>query len=108
MNCDPIARWYRWFEYIGFGRALERRRSALLKCVADARRILVLGEGDGRGLAALLRVNRTATADTIDLSARMLTLARARAGSERVNYHHGNALAMPLPDAEYDLIVAHF
>ena len=108
MNCDPIARWYRWLEYLGFGRALERRREAFLECVADARRVLALGEGDGRALAALLRANRTATADAIDLSARMLRLARARAGSERVNYHRGNALAMPLPAAAYDLIVTHF
>ncbi len=108
MNCDPIARWYRWLEYLGFGRALERRREAFLERVADARRVLALGEGDGRGLAALLRANRTATVDTIDLSARMLELARARAGSERVNYHRGDALLMPLPDAAYDLIVTHF
>lgn len=108
MNCDPIARWYRWIEYAGFGRALERRREALLEHVADARNVLALGDGDGRALAALLRVNRAAIVDTVDLSERMLKLARARAGSERVKYHRGDALEMPLPDAAYDLIVTHF
>ena len=108
MNCDPIARWYRWLEYAAFGRALERRRDAFLEHVADARSVLVLGDGDGRALAALLRANRTAVVDAIDLSARMLALARARAGPERVNYCLGDALAMPFADAGYDLIVTHF
>jgi ubiquinone/menaquinone biosynthesis C-methylase UbiE len=108
MNCDPIARWYRWLEYLAFGRALERRREAFLEAVGDARRVLVLGDGDGRALAALLRANRIATVDYVDLSARMLELARARAGCERVTYHRADALVMPLADAEYDLIVTHF
>ena len=43
MNCDRIARWYRWFEYAGFGRGLERRRQAFLNDIADARRVLALG-----------------------------------------------------------------
>lgn len=107
MNCDPIARWYRWLEYIGFGKALERRRLAFLHDVADARRALVLGEGDGRFLVFLVEQNRGASIDYVDLSGRMLELARARAG-DRVQYFHANALTFPLPEAEYDLIVTNF
>ncbi len=55
VNCDRIARWYRWIEYAGFGRALERRREAFLDDVSDARRVLALGDGDGRALAACWR-----------------------------------------------------
>lgn len=111
MNCDAIAPWYRWLEYLGFGRALERRREAFLSEVAGARRVLVLGDGDGRALVALLRANTQATVDYVDLSARMLELARARAGDERVVYHQADALTMPLGEhdaAEYDLVVTHF
>jgi ubiquinone/menaquinone biosynthesis C-methylase UbiE len=108
MNCDAIAPWYRWFEYLGFGRALERRREAFLRDVTSARRVLVLGDGDGRALAALLRANSQATVDYIDLSARMLELAQMRVGEQRVVYHHADALTIPLPDAEYDLVVTHF
>jgi ubiquinone/menaquinone biosynthesis C-methylase UbiE len=108
VNCDGIARWYRWLEYIGFGRALERRRFAFLPDVADAQRILVLGEGDGRFLAKLVEQNHTALIDYVDLSEQMLELARSRAGTERVAYHHADALAIPLPAATYDLIVTHF
>ena len=108
MNCDRIARWYRWLEYAGFGRALERRREAFLSDVANARRVLVLGDGDGRALAALLAAAPNAHIDYVDVSARMLQLARQRAGSVRATYHHGDALTAPLPTAEYDLIVTHF
>ena len=108
MNADPIARWYRWLEYLGFGRALERRRFAFLKSVANARRILVLGEGDGRFLVKLVEQNIHASIDYVDLSDRMLELARDRAGDERVVYHHASALELQLPEAEYDLIVTHY
>ena len=110
MNCDPIAHWYRWLEYAGFGRALERRRNAFLADIADARRALVMGEGDGRFLEKLVPLlfrNPGAAIDYVDVSARMLELARARAG-DCVRYVLGDALAIPLPEHEYDLIVTHF
>ncbi len=108
MNCDPIARWYRWLEYAGFGRALERRREAFLSDVSDARRVLALGDGDGRALAALLAAAPHAFVDYIDISSRMLELARARAGTEHVKYRCEDARTASLPAAEYDLIVTHF
>ena len=108
MNCDRIARWYRWIEYAAFGQALERRREALLKDVGDARRVLALGDGDGRALAALLAAAPHACVDYIDVSVRMLELARARAGTKRVNYRNEDARTSPLRPAEYDLIITHF
>lgn len=108
MNCDPIARWYRWLEYIGFGRELERRRLALLPEVATARRVLVLGEGDGRFLVRLVEQNQGASIDYLDLSDRMLELARRRTGSDQVTYHQGDALTFPLAVGEYDLVVTNF
>ena len=108
MNCDHIARWYRWIEYAGFGRALERRREAFLGDVADARRVLALGDGDGRALAALVAAAPQACIDYIDVSARMLELARKRAGTEHVTYRNEDARSAPLPTAEYDLIATHF
>ncbi len=108
MNCDPIARWYRWIEYAGFGQTLERRREAFLNDVSDVRRVLALGDGDGRALAALLASAPQACVDYIDVSARMLELARERAGSEHVNYRNQDARTAPLLAAEYDLIVTHF
>jgi len=108
VNCDRIARWYRWLEYAGFGRALERRREAFLNEVAGARRVLAVGDGDGRALAALLAAAPLARVDYIDRSAKMLELARARAGTQQVVYRNDEARTAPLPAAEYDLIVTHF
>jgi ubiquinone/menaquinone biosynthesis C-methylase UbiE len=108
VNCDRIARWYRWLEYAGFGRALERRREAFLKEVGDARRVLALGDGDGRALVELLAAAPQARIDYVDVSARMLELARARAGDGRVTCVHADALTTPLCEAEYDLIFTHF
>jgi ubiquinone/menaquinone biosynthesis C-methylase UbiE len=108
VNCDPIARWYWWLEYIGFGGELQRRRTAFLAEVASACRALVLGEGDGRFLVNLVKQNQHASIDYIDISERMLELARARTGNDRVAYHCGNALTLPLPTGEYDLVTTHF
>ncbi len=83
MNCDRIARLYRWIEYAGFGNALERTRAAQWNgssAFAGARRALVLGDGDGRALTRLLEAAPRVRADYVDLSRQMLELARARAG----------------------------
>jgi len=108
VNCDPIARWYRWLEYIGFGSELERRRYAFLPQVAGAGRALVLGDGDGRFLARLVEQDPGTAIDYLDLSGRMLELARSRTGGGRVTYRQADALTVPLRGGEYDLIVTHF
>jgi SAM-dependent methyltransferase len=108
MNCDLIARHYWWIERLGMGRALERRRRWFLAEIGNARRALVLGDGDGRFLRELLRRNSLVRADYVDLSRRMLALARNRAGTERVNYQQADALTAEFPADEYDLIATHF
>jgi SAM-dependent methyltransferase len=108
VNCDRIARRYRWLEYAGFGRALEWRREAFLGDLSDVRRVLAVGDGDGRALAALLIAAPQTCVDYIDISARMLEVARARAGTERVVYRCEDARMASLPVAEYDLIITHF
>lgn len=93
------------------GRALERRRFEFLPAMTDARRVLVLGEGDGRFLAALLGVNDRARIDVVDNSGKMLALAerRARADGNRVCFHRADARSwVPPVNAHYDLIVTHF
>ena len=112
MNCDGIARWYRLLEYIAFGRALERRRREYISDVADARRVLILGDGDGRFTAEFLRRSAAVSIDSVDLSARMLGLAERRvraysSGPARARFHHGDARTVNLPE-KYDLIVSHF
>ncbi len=108
---DSLARWYRWLEYAAFGRALERCRFALLPALENARRVLILGEGDGRFLQKLLSINSTARIDVIEASAVMLKLARGRLSDEearRVKFHRADARNWDFPEAEYDAIVTCF
>jgi ubiquinone/menaquinone biosynthesis C-methylase UbiE len=112
MNCDKIARAYRWLEYAAFGRALERRRFRFIAEAAGARRALLLGDGDGRFLARFAAASG-ASIDYVDASTRMLELARrevlkSRAGARCIAYRHADARTFPLAPAEYDLIVTHF
>lgn len=107
-NFDPVARSYRFLEYASFGPALWRRRIAFLPHAAGARRVLMLGEGDGRFLHAFLKTNPAAEVDYLDASPAMTALARARANSPRVNFLTADALSYAYPRSRYDLIVAHF
>jgi SAM-dependent methyltransferase len=108
MNCDFIAPHYWWIELVGMGRTLERRRRWFLPQIQNARRALVLGDGDGRFLRELLLRNSLVRADYVDLSGRMLELARQKAGDERVDYKRADALTVEFPGDEYDLIATHF
>ncbi len=108
---NRIARPYRWLEYLSFGPLLERCRFHRLPELADARRALVLGDGDGRFLARLLKSNPQLRADTVDLSSAMLRLLSARVAHggalDRVTLHCADARDF-IPTASYDLVVTHF
>ena len=93
------------------GRALEHRRFEFLPEMAQAQRVLILGEGDGRFLATLLRFNDRAQIDVVDSSAKMLAMASHRVGAvaQQISFHHADALHWSPPAAaSYDLIVTHF
>jgi ubiquinone/menaquinone biosynthesis C-methylase UbiE len=112
MNCDLLARPYRLLEYLVFGRALERRRREYIEEVADARRVLILGDGDGRFTAEFLSRNATAIVDSLDLSSQMLRLAQERIRKRHLHraglrFRQGDARTAELPE-ECDLIVSHF
>jgi ubiquinone/menaquinone biosynthesis C-methylase UbiE len=108
VNFDFIAPFYRRLETLVFGNRLESARCAFVRQVDGARRALVVGDGDGRFLAELLRVQPDLEVDYLDASARMLALARARVGSARVHFLHANLLTAALPEAHYDLLATHF
>jgi ubiquinone/menaquinone biosynthesis C-methylase UbiE len=113
VNFDPIARPYRWLEYLSFGPWLERCRSTQLAHLASAQRALLLGDGDGRFLAGLLAANTTLTVDVVDSSPSMLRLLDRRirrAGPQahqRICLHSADALEWN-PTGSYDLVVSHF
>jgi SAM-dependent methyltransferase len=112
-NFDRIARPYRWLEYVAFGPALTRCRNHFLPGLADRRRALVLGDGDGRFTARLLASNPQLEADAVDLSPAMLALLTRRAArahptaGARLRSHIADARTFA-PSGPYDLVVTHF
>jgi ubiquinone/menaquinone biosynthesis C-methylase UbiE len=111
MNADRIASSYRWLEYAAFGVALEEARCDFLSHAAAARRVLILGEGDGRFLARLLRSNRNACVAILESSGRMIELAHSRVtpgDRSRVEFLQIDAVAHPLPAGPFDCVVSHF
>lgn len=114
MNCDAIARPYRWIEYAAFGPVLERMRFHWVKELNGVTRVLLLGDGDGRFLSRFATAYPSAELHYIDSSARMLDLARQRIrGSkvpnpDRLIFTQGDALRTPFPGQDYDLVISHF
>ncbi len=108
MSFDFVAPFYRQLETLVFGAQLQAARCAFVRQISGAKHALVVGDGDGRFLAELLRAQPALEVDYLDASARMLALAGARVASARVRFLHGDLLATALPRARYDLIATHF
>lgn len=109
-NFNRLARLYRWMEYFTFGPWLWRTRCAFLPEAAAATNALILGDGDGRFTARLLRTNPTLHIDAVDASSAMLLSLLRRAGphSGRLRTHLADARTFQPPNPPYDLIVTHF
>ncbi len=113
MNFNRIAPFYEFIERLTTGSRMQRARVAHLPSVADARRVLIAGEGNGKFLAACAKAMPEATFTVIDESPAMLEKAAARwrqAGGEvsRVRFVCDNLLIWTPDELGYDLIVTHF
>jgi SAM-dependent methyltransferase len=111
LNFDRLARLYRWMEWLSFGPYLGRCRRAFLPEMGEARQALVLGDGDGRFTAALLKRNPAVHVDAVDVSEVMLGGLRRRAGADAARIRTQTRDVRdwsPQAGAEYDLVVTHF
>jgi SAM-dependent methyltransferase len=112
-NFDRLAGVYRWMELFSFGPWLWGCRTAFLGELANCRRALSLGDGDGRFTARLLESNPTIFINAVDASPVMLQALRRRASinAARVQTHLADARQWQ-PEASssalYDLAVTHF
>lgn len=113
MSFDAIAPWYGALETVAFGNALQQARVACLGEIGSPRRALIVGEGNGRFLAALLQRQPLIKIDCVDSSKRMLDLARRHVMEtvpdeiSRVEFLHQDVTTWT-PQDRYDLIVTHF
>lgn len=113
MSFDRFAPVYRAMELVLAGGKLQRCRLAWLEAVAKSRNALLLGEGNGRFLAACVdRLPRTRFT-CLDASPEMLRVARDRwlaAGGtdDRAVFLHAALPEWQPRSAGFDLIVTHF
>jgi hypothetical protein len=107
---SALAPFYRWMEMASFGPFLQRSRCAFIDAFADRRRALILGDGDGRFTARLLRANSQIQIDAVDASPAMLNELGHRAGldAHRVNTTCADARYWQPECPPYDLVVTHF
>jgi ubiquinone/menaquinone biosynthesis C-methylase UbiE len=77
--------------------------------LADARRVLTVGEGDGRFVAELVRRFPEIKVDCVEASAAMIARAQSRLPKgANVTFRHANALKLDFPKGEYDAVVTCF
>lgn len=111
-NYDGLATWYLLLEKLSFGNQLQKCRLSQLEEVKDASSILILGDGNGRFLESLLKSNVKAKIDSIDISQKMINLAKMRvaliSNNTQVIFIHSDVFEWCFPEDKYDLVVTNF
>jgi ubiquinone/menaquinone biosynthesis C-methylase UbiE len=109
ISFDTIAPHYRWLEAITFGNKLQAARISFIGQIGRPRRALILGEGNGRFLEALLQAHRDGVIDCVDSSVQMLQRAREHiTHAANVRLLHEDLTVWTPEENAYDLIVTHF
>lgn len=116
MEFSRTAPYYHLLERCFIGNALQNTRIAQLERLSfgeKSSRVLIVGEGNGRFLQALLQRYPDVDVVVIDESARMLERARRRleqAGisADGVAFKVADLRALDLGEGEFDVIVTHF
>jgi len=113
MSFDTLAPYYRTMEAILAGGILQRCRTAFLAEASTSRCALLLGEGPGRFLVELLRVNRAVEVICVEQSPRMIQEAlgevkRNGLDAALVRFEQRDALTWQPPLGVFDLVVTNF
>lgn len=109
-----LARSYHLLETVAFGPVLNRARLAWIDHLATVDPILLLGDGDGRSLCAILELNRGANITSIDSSPTMIEQARQRIrrvhphAMNRVSWRCQDIRETRLPRNQYRAVVTQF
>lgn len=105
-NFDILAKPYAILEYLTFGPLLWRTRITHIEALANSRRVLLAGDGDGRFLAELHQRYPHLDLHYLDASPAMLQEAQRRC--PQATFHQATLPKANLPPAHYDAIVTHF
>src|SRR5215203_6098622 len=88
---------------------IERRRAIMRALnLKTGERVLDVGSGPGhQALEMSPMVGSSGRVNGVDISASMLRIARARCeGVRNVEFHEGDALHLPFPDATFDAVMS--
>ena len=109
---DQLASRYQLLEKLMFGSHLKKARTALLTSIPECRSALVLGDGDGRLLEALLTNQPECQITSIDQSQRMLEIQQERLAThpqrDNVNWRQQDARELEGFGHQFDLLVSAF
>ena len=109
MKNDDLAQRYRAWRTRTLGAVTERlEMAAVLELLAPLEGKRVLDAGCGDGAYSLAATERGAFVTGVDVSAEMLAAAQARSAARgvKVDWRQGDVLALPFPDASFDLAIA--
>lgn len=107
---NRLAPFYRWMEWFTFGPFLWKCRLAFLPEMRSRKSALIIGDGDGRFAAQLLKDNPQIEVDAVDASEAMLRQLVRRAGHNavRVRTQLADARRLSFPAGNFDLVATHF
>jgi ubiquinone/menaquinone biosynthesis C-methylase UbiE len=109
---DLVASFYPLLEQAVFGPKLSRARRSFISRVAEGRKILLIGEGNGRFLCEVVKQTSSASITVVDSSAQMLAAASRRIATincfSRIELIHSDILEWRAARGSYDRIVTHF
>ncbi|HTI69787.1 MAG TPA: methyltransferase domain-containing protein [Candidatus Limnocylindria bacterium] len=113
MSFDRLAKHYAWMETIMAGSKLQRCRTAYLDALQGRRSLLLMGEGHGRFLEAVVQACPHSIITCADASTEMLLVAEKRARRaglpmDRVSFLHVDALQWNPPEGQFDAVVTNF
>lgn len=109
---DRLARWYWLLEKPVFRNDLQLARTALLPELPPVNRMLILGDGDGRLLAEVLRVQPQAHVTSVEQSREMIRLQQERVSqmdaSAQVTFVCADATHWDAGGKTFDCVIAPF
>jgi len=113
MSFDTLAPHYRWMELLLAGGVMQRGRIAHLEAARHCRSALLLGEGPGRFLTRLLRLNPQVQVTCLDQSKAMIRSARRQLVKQslpanRVEFVCADVRSWTAPQNRFDLVVTNY
>lgn len=104
---DRLAPVYTGLTKLVFGNSLDEAQEYFLKILKPADRVLILGGGSGKFLKSLLKLHPHICIDYIDISPRMIALAKQKTGSSaNVNFIVGTE--QNIPNTHYSVVITNF